>query len=260
MSSEGFRGELPSNLLGLAASCHIGDLDSAARAVVSRGGDGAGGYVCLCNVHLLTLSLHDVQLRRALGAAWERLPDGAPVAWLQRRLGHRDARRIGGPDLMPRVADLGREQGLRHFFLGSTSEVLEGVERALEQRFVGIQIAGSHSPPFADSVSHDTGAIEAVRAADAQIVWCALGAPKQELWMHRFAPLLPSVLFLGVGAAFDFLAATKPRAPVWMQDRGLEWFHRLGSEPTRLGARYVRTNTEFLVRSGFELARRSVAA
>jgi len=260
MVANGPSGGLPSNVLGIAASCHVGDVDSAARAVISRGLAGAGGYVCLCNVHLVTLSLHDTALRRALGAAWKRLPDGAPVAWLQRRLGHSDARRIGGPDLMPRVADLGREQDLRHFLLGSTGEVLRGVESALKSRYDGVQIAGSYSPPFAASASRDASAIEVVRAAAPHVVWCALGAPKQELWMHRFAPTLPNVLFLGVGAAFDFLAQTKPRAPRWMQARGLEWLHRLGSEPTRLGARYLRTNTEFIVRSGFELTRRQVAA
>ncbi len=260
MTAEAFSGELPRDVLGLAASCHVGTVDSAARAVVSRAAAGEGGYVCLCNVHLVTLALHDAGVRHALGAAWKRLPDGAPVAWLQRRLGHHTAERIGGPDLMPRVVDLGREQGLRHFFLGSTREVLNGVERALKERYGRVQIAGSHSPPFAASVSEDSAAIEAVRAADPHVVWCALGAPKQELWMHRFAPSLPSVLFLGVGAAFDFLAETKPRAPVWMQASGIEWLHRLSTEPRRLGGRYVRTNSEFIVRSAFELARRKQSA
>lgn len=254
------RERLPRNVLGLAASCHVGDLESAARAAVDHAVTRGGGYVCLCNVHLLTLSLHDERLHDALAAAWKRLPDGAPVAWLQRRLGHHHAQRIGGPDLMPRVVDLGRQSGIRHFLLGSTLGVLSGVERVLTDRYEGAQIVGSHSPPFAATATSDSDAIEAIQAADAHVVWCALGAPKQELWMHRFAPSLPNVVFLGVGAAFDFLAETKPRAPRWMQDRGLEWLHRLRSEPVRLGGRYLKTNTEFLVRSGLELTQRRLTA
>ena len=249
----------PTSLLELAASCHVGDLDSGARVVVAHAEGRRGGYACLCNVHLLTMALHDAGVRLALEAAWKRFPDGAPVAWLQQRLGHHGAQRIGGPDLMPRVVDLGREQGLRHFFLGSTPDVLRALQFALTERYDGVQLAGSHSPPFDPTVSQDSAALDVVRAADPHVVWCALGAPKQELWMHRFAPELPSVLFLGVGAAFDFLAATKPRAPQWMQARGLEWLHRLLTEPARLGGRYARTNTEFVTRSAVELARRRLA-
>jgi N-acetylglucosaminyldiphosphoundecaprenol N-acetyl-beta-D-mannosaminyltransferase len=88
------------------------------------------------------------------------------------------------------------------------------------------------------------------------VVWCAFGAPKQELWMHRNASALTPALVLGVGAAFDFHAGTKKRAPVWMQRAGLEWLHRLCSEPRRLAGRYLITNSEFLLRASAQLVRR----
>jgi len=247
---------LPHTIVGLAASCHVGDVESTAREIVARAKTQAGGYVCLCNVHLLTLALHDMDVNRALAGAWKRLPDGAPVAWLKRRVGTRKSRRIGGPDLMPRVVELGCAYELRHFLLGSTPEVLVGVQRALSGRYPDAQIVGSHSPPFTASDTADLEAIGAILAARPDVVWCALGAPKQELWMHRFSPELPGVVFLGVGAAFDFLAKTKPRAPLWMRRRGLEWLHRLVTEPRRLGGRYVRTNTEFVFRCALELSGR----
>src|SRR5688500_620713 len=137
-------GAASTSLLELAASCHVGDVDSAARAVVAHAVARRGGYACLCNVHVMTTALHDTGVRCALGAAWKRFPDGAPVAWLQQRLGHHNAHRIGGPDLMPRVLDLGREQRLRHFFLGSTLMVLGALERVLSERYEGVEIAGSH--------------------------------------------------------------------------------------------------------------------
>jgi N-acetylglucosaminyldiphosphoundecaprenol N-acetyl-beta-D-mannosaminyltransferase len=260
MPTEAGRGQaLPASLLGLAASCTVGDVPSAAEAVVARAASREGGFVCLCNVHLLTLALHDDQLHRALGAAWSRLPDGAPVAWLQRRLGRREAARIGGPDLMPAVFDLGRERDLGHFLLGSTPDVLASVAAGLTERFPGARVVGTHSPPFGTNSGQDAEALDAIAAAEPDLVWCALGAPKQELWMHSHAPHAPGAVFLGVGAAFDFLAETKSRAPEWMRDSGLEWLHRLATEPARLGGRYVRTNTEFILRSGVELTRRRFA-
>ncbi len=243
------------SLLGLASSCQIGTPDTAARVIVDRSLSGFGGYVCLCNVHVLTLALHDATVSEALHGAWQRLPDGAPVAWLQRRLGHPDARRIGGPDLMPRVVDIGRDAGLRHFLFGSTPEVTSRVERALLERYSGAEIVGMHSPPVSAGGTVESDSLAVITAARADVVWCALGAPKQELWMHRAAPQLPGALLLGVGAAFDFLADTKRRAPSWMHNRGLEWSHRLASEPARLGGRYLKTNTEFVVRASFELTR-----
>src|SRR4029077_16501952 len=103
-------------------------VDSAARLIADRAVGGGGGYVCLCNVHVLTTAGHDGRLQNALPGAWLRLPDGAPVAWLQRRLGHAGAERVGGPDVMARVLDLGQASGLRHFLLGSTTAVLAGME------------------------------------------------------------------------------------------------------------------------------------
>ena len=247
-------------LLGLAESCDVGDLDEAARAVVARAAGGAGGYVCLCNVHVVTTALHDTALRRALEAAWKRFPDGAPIAWLQRRAGSERARRIGGPDLMPRVVDVGREHGVRHFLLGSTPDVLARVSETLRTRYPDAVIAGTYSPPFGDSAAPDTEAVAAIRVADPDVVWCALGAPKQELWMNRHAPSLPNVVLVGVGAAFEFLAGTKPRAPRWMREGGLEWLHRLLGEPARLARRYARTNTEFVLRCGVELTRRRLVS
>jgi N-acetylglucosaminyldiphosphoundecaprenol N-acetyl-beta-D-mannosaminyltransferase len=177
---------------------------------------------------------------------------------MQRRMGLA-ATRIPGPDLMPKVVDEGRARGLRHFLFGSTEQVAGSVQVALEETFPGARVVGRSSPAFSEDPRAFSDAVGAIQAADPDIVWCALGAPKQELWMERFAPEVETAVFLGVGAAFDFLAASKRRAPAWMQRRGLEWLHRLASEPKRLGGRYVRTNSEFLLRSAYELTRARLA-
>ena len=241
----------------LGTPVFVGDVPSGASWVVDRALAGAGGYVCLCNVHLFVVARHDDGVRRAVADAALAFPDGWPIAWLQRRLGYRTAARVAGPDLMARAIADGRSLGVRHFLLGSTEDVLRRLEETLRRRFPGAEIAGRLSLPFFES--DEPGDMEAtiadVRLASPHIVWLSLGCPKQELWMLRHAHELAPSLLAGVGAAFDFHAGTKTRAPAWAQRAGLEWLHRLLSEPRRLASRYARTNSEFLLLAGRELLR-----
>jgi N-acetylglucosaminyldiphosphoundecaprenol N-acetyl-beta-D-mannosaminyltransferase len=238
----------------LAVPCFAGSAEDAADLVVSRVLTGEGGYAVLCNVHVLVTAQRDAGLREALDKAWAIFPDGAPVAWLLRRSGAPHASRVAGPDLMPAVIERGLPHGLRHFLLGSTPDVLARLERRLRERFPGIEIAGRLAP-FGDDAALNT-IVPQVREACSHVVWCALGAPKQELWMRRNASALAPALTLGVGAAFDFHAGTKARAPRWMQRLGLEWLRRLLSEPQRLFGRYLKTNSEFLARASIQLVKR----
>lgn len=238
----------------LGVPCFVGSLTQAGQLIVDRARTGEGGYVCLANVHVLVTAQHDTELRRTLDGAWRVFPDGAPVAWTQRRIGHGYAERVGGPDLMALACAEGVAGKVRHFLLGSTEIVLDRLQRNLEHHFPGIAIVGSHSPSREDIEADVRVLVERISRRAPQIVWCALGAPRQEAWMARAAPELPSSLLVGVGAAFDFMAGTKPRAPRWMQRSGLEWAHRLRTEPRRLVGRYVRTNSEFILRAGLDLA------
>jgi N-acetylglucosaminyldiphosphoundecaprenol N-acetyl-beta-D-mannosaminyltransferase len=222
-----------------------GLLARAVELVVERARCGLGGYVVQCNVHVLMTAQEDAEVMRALQGAWIVMPDGAPVAWLQRRLGCDDAERIGGPDLMPAVMERGLEWDLRHYFLGSTPEVLAALVGRLHARFPDAGIVGGHSPPF--GTHKDVGEVgTVVKAANPDIVWVALGAPKQELWMLEYAADLAPALVIGVGAAFEFTARLKRRAPRWARRSGLEWAHRMAVEPRRLGPRYLRTNASFV--------------
>jgi N-acetylglucosaminyldiphosphoundecaprenol N-acetyl-beta-D-mannosaminyltransferase len=223
----------------LGVRCFVGDLDGAAEEVIERALSGRGGYACLANTHVLVTARGDSRLRAALNSAWAVFPDGAPVAWLQRRSRYQSSR-VAGPDLMLKVLDRGREVGVRHFLFGSTTDVLTNLEANLTARFDGVRIAGQFAPPPADEASRD--ALQAVRTSHPDIVWVALGAPKQELWAAQHATALAPALIIGVGAAFDFHAGRVPRAPLWMQRMGCEWLHRLVHEPRRLGWRYAWTN------------------
>jgi N-acetylglucosaminyldiphosphoundecaprenol N-acetyl-beta-D-mannosaminyltransferase len=241
----------------LGTPIFVGDVASAANWMVDSALAGAGGYVCLCNVHLFVVAHQDEQVRRALAGAALAFPDGWPIAWLERRLGHRSATRVAGPDLMARAIKDGRSFGVRHFLLGSSEDVVRRLEENLCRRFPGAEIAGRRSLPFFDAgdFSGTEPAIADVRRASPHVVWLSLGCPKQELWMLRCAQELAPALVAGVGAAFDFHAGTKRRAPAWVQRAGLEWLHRLLSEPRRLASRYARTNSEFLLLAGRALLR-----
>jgi N-acetylglucosaminyldiphosphoundecaprenol N-acetyl-beta-D-mannosaminyltransferase len=245
----------------------IGDLDAATALVLERARSGAGGYSCLCGVHGIVTAQHNAGLMDALDEAWMNFPDGAPVAWLMRRFGADTARRVAGPDLMPLVIDAGQALGIRHFLFGSTPEVLDRLQGRLLERYPRAIIAGAISPPFrALSAEEDARMAREIVESGADLVWVGLGLPKQDQWLRRNAELFKPAVGLGVGAAFDFLAGTKPRAPEWMQHAGLEWLHRMVSEPRRLARRYAATNTEFVARAGIAItgeygraARRRVA-
>jgi N-acetylglucosaminyldiphosphoundecaprenol N-acetyl-beta-D-mannosaminyltransferase len=209
----------------------------------------------MANVHVLVSACHDEQLRRALATAHAVFPDGEPVAWVQRRIGHVSSR-IAGPDLMPYVIERGQDLKLRHFLLGSTNDVLRRLQQSLDSRYPTALIVGAYSPSRDEIETEGTTVADRIKSCEADVIWCAFGAPRQELWMAEHASKLSSSVLVGVGAAFDFLAGTKARAPIWMQRAGLEWLHRLGQEPSRLATRYLRTNGEFIVRAVADLARR----
>jgi N-acetylglucosaminyldiphosphoundecaprenol N-acetyl-beta-D-mannosaminyltransferase len=237
----------------LGFNTFVGDLERAAVAVVERARSREGGYGVLANAHVLVTAQHDRDLSQAVRGAWSVFPDGAPVAWLQRRRGHSGAQRIAGAELMLAVARAGAPFGLRHAFFGGTPETLAALEQRLTAEVPGLQSCAAIAPPFA-GLEELAAHADAIRLAGADVVWVALGAPKQEVFMARHGDRL-GALALGVGAAFDFLSGSKARAPRWMQRIGFEWAHRLATEPRRLAGRYLRTNSEFVLRAAVDLRR-----
>jgi N-acetylglucosaminyldiphosphoundecaprenol N-acetyl-beta-D-mannosaminyltransferase len=224
--------------------CFVGDLAEATRLVVERARSEQGGYAVLMNVHVAMTAERDGRLGHAVRDAWQVLPDGAPIAWLERRRGAARAHRIGGPDLMLAVLRSG-DLRLRHFLFGSTPDVVDKLERRLSALVPRLRLAGVLAPEAGHQ--DDDTVIEQIHLAAPDIVWVALGAPKQELWAQRHSASLAPALVVPVGAAFEFHAGTKRRAPEWMQRAGLEWAYRLALEPRRLGWRYLTTNSRFLI-------------
>jgi len=223
-------------------------LDRAVSAVLERLSQTAtGSYVCLCNVHLMAEADTQIGVKRALNDAYLCLPDGLPLVWYARSQGHDIHTNVRGSDLMQAVCQSGVEHGVRHVLYGGHPKVLDELQHRLRESCPGIQIVDAISPPFRSlSDTEQEDLIDRVNSAEADLVWVCLGAPRQELWMRNFGHGINASLMLGVGAAFEFLAGNRRPAPVWMQQRGLEWLFRLVQEPGRLWYRYLVTNSRFL--------------
>ena len=203
-------------------------------------------YVCLCNVHSVVTAARDDSFLTVISGADMAAPDGAPVAWMLRRTGFREQARIDGPGLMWRLLSAAERDNRGVFFYGSTETTLAQLAVAAKRAFPRLNIAGLCSPRFSALSAAEHGAhVDLINRSGASLVFVALGCPKQERWMADQRGRVNAVM-IGVGAAFDYHAGSLPRAPRWMQAAGLEWFHRLLSEPRRLWYRYLTTNTYFI--------------
>jgi N-acetylglucosaminyldiphosphoundecaprenol N-acetyl-beta-D-mannosaminyltransferase len=220
---------------------------------------GERAYTCHADARSILEARDHADVRDAFDGAHLVGADGMPVVWLGRARGHKVGR-VYGPDFMEALIGHGLRQAprpFRHFFFGSTPPVLAALTERLAGRFPGLAIAGTLSPPM----GRWDGAVDAehraiINAAQPDIVWVSLGAPRQDLWMAQNRPYLQAPLLCGVGAAFDFLSGTKPQAPRWLRRSGLEWVFRLATEPKRLAGRYLRTVPRFAALSVVEEMRR----
>jgi N-acetylglucosaminyldiphosphoundecaprenol N-acetyl-beta-D-mannosaminyltransferase len=209
---------------------------------------GARSYLTAAAVNLVMAAQEDADARTAVLGATLAVPDGQPLVWALRALGHRTATRVYGPDLMALAcARLARTGTPMFLYGGRTADALQLLERRLRERFPGLVIAGGHSPPFRELTGEEERSlIDQINSSGAAVVWVGTGQPKQEKWMLRMRPHLSAPLLVGVGAAFDFHAGLVPQAPRWMQRAGLEWSYRLAREPRRLWRRYARYNPRFI--------------
>lgn len=207
-------------------------------------------YVCVTGVHGVMESQKDPELRRIHNDAGMVTTDGMPLVWLSRRAvpDGRWVERVYGPDLMALAFARSESRGWRHFLFGSTAGTLERLRARLRHHFPDAHVVGSFSPPFRAVGALEDAAIAAgIAASRPDVVWVGLSTPAQERWMAAHVGRVHAPVLVGVGAAFDFHAGTKPQAPRWMRRAGLEWAFRAASEPRRLGGRYLRNNPRFAV-------------
>ena len=210
---------------------------------------GARGYVTAAAVNLVMNAQENAATMDAVMAATLAVPDGQPLVWALRSLGHAGASRVYGPDLMAKYCARAARDGTTMYLYGGRGDTArELLARRLRERYPGLRIVGGASPPFRPlSLEEDERLLADIESSGAQVVWVGTGQPRQEQWMHRMRPRLQAPLLVGVGAAFDFHAGLVRQAPRWMMHSGMEWCYRLMREPRRLWRRYARYNPRFLV-------------
>lgn len=199
-------------------------------------------FVVTPNVDHIVKVQTDTELQTAYKEAALIVTDGKPVVWAANLLGVRIPGTVPGSDLVPAIFDdaQSRQTPLTVFLLGAMPGVADRAKAVIHAKWPMVKVVGTLSPNFGfDKNETDSTAICAlINGTKADLLVLGLGAPKQEIWITRYAPLLSVKAALCVGATIDFLAGEKARAPMWMRKVGLEWLHRMLSEPKRLAKRY----------------------
>ncbi len=213
-------------------------------------------FIAVTGMHGVAESRLDPAFRRVLAEADLVVPDGMPLVWIGRLRGHQLNRRVYGPELMLRFCEATSRRGYRHFFYGGAPGVPESLTGVLSERWPGLVVAGTLSPPFRTLTEAERlDVAETINEAHADVVWVGLGTPKQERFMWEIRAAIQVPVLVGVGAAFDLHTGRISQAPVWLREHGFEWLWRLAHEPRRLWRRYLIQGPRFAFEVALELAR-----
>ena len=209
-------------------------------------------YVCTGNLDHLVIADHDPEFRAAYRGADLVVADGAPVVWLS-KLARRATEsvlpeRVAGSDLFWELAAASAKTKVRLFLLGGVEGAADAAAAAIKARYPKARIAGTYCPPFATFNTDEEQAKikQVVRAARPDILLVAFGAPKQEKWIVKNKDALGVPVSIGVGGSFEMAAGILERAPVWVQNVGMEWFYRFAQQPQRLFRRYFVDDLPYL--------------
>ncbi len=201
---------------------------------------GRPSFAITANLHYAMLSGGDDRLRRHNDRAAMILADGMPLVWASRWREQSLPERVTGSDLVPMLCKRAAEKDHRVYLLGAAPGVAEDAKAKLCQTFPGLRVIGVHAPPFRTLTTVEEQAmIDGIRAAKPDILFVAFGQPKGEYWVADNYERLGVPVVMQIGATLDFIAGRVSRAPKWMQRVGCEWLYRFGTDPMRLGGRYV---------------------
>ena len=240
------------NVLGVRVSAI--NMEEAVRLADLHVQTGRSGYVCVTGVHGVMEAQTDPNFGMILNRSTITTPDGMPMVWVGRAQGHSCMSRVYGPDFMLQMCEISVARGYRHFLYGGKPGVAESLAKNLSDRFPGVRIAGTFTPPFRPlNDSEEKDLLRQLQDCKPDFFWVGLSTPKQERFMAQYADKLNVPLLVGVGAAFDILSGGISDAPQWMKQSGLQWLHRLIQEPRRLGKRYLINNPKFIWRIALQL-------
>lgn len=242
------------NILGIPIYCESRDrlLQNIMNILSSQNCNNR--YICAIDVHCIIESHEDINYRRILSNSYINYADGKPLKIFGNLLGNKEMEQIKGPEILPLICDLTKTSNISHFFYGGKEGVADQLADNFKKAYKGLKVAGTFCPPFRNLTNEEKNDIALkINNSGADIVWVGISAPKQEKWAADFQKRLNVKLIFTVGAAFDFHTGNIKFAPKWMCTVGLEWLHRLISEPKRLWPRYSRIVPKFLYLSLLQL-------
>lgn len=249
MSDVSDRREIAPSAIELAGMTIHDVTEAQANAhIVDASRRGIGGWLLTVNLDMLRRHVKDPRFTALTRPAGLRVADGMPLIWASALQRQRLPERVCGSDLVRSLSGKAAESGCSVFLLGGNPGVADQAARMLAQLFPALQVAGSYCPPigFERDVREMDKVRRAVTEAAPDIVYVALGSPKQEYLIGALRSDLPQAWFLGVGIGFSFLTGDVRRAPAWMQAIGGEWLYRLTQEPGRLARRYLVDDLPFV--------------
>jgi N-acetylglucosaminyldiphosphoundecaprenol N-acetyl-beta-D-mannosaminyltransferase len=229
----------------------IDDLDESGTVAKLESAlvEGRGGWIVTANSDIARICHRRPEIRRIIREADMVVADGMPLVWASKIIGAPLRARVCGSDLVWSIAQRAADSGRSLFLLGGGQPgTATEAGMLLKKKFPRLEVAGIYFPPF--GFEHDEAEKEnlrhALRTANPDIVYVALGFPKAELLIHSLRQFHPNTWWIGIGISLSFIAGEVQRAPRWMQVAGLEWLHRLIQEPRRLFVRYVWHDIPFV--------------
>jgi N-acetylglucosaminyldiphosphoundecaprenol N-acetyl-beta-D-mannosaminyltransferase len=233
------------NILGVGIS--VLTMESALQKIEALLDRGEHDYICVTGAQGIIEAQADESFRSILNSSFLTTPDGVPMVWLGHFHGFHQMGRVYGPHLMLGLCKNSVAKGYRHFLYGGKPGVAEELRSELIRRFPGLNIVGTYTPPFRPlNREEEAELLFQIRASQPHVLWCGLGAPKQERFIAAYRERLPVQLMIGVGAAFDLLSGNTREAPEWMMRSGLTSIFRICQEPRRLWRRYLFNNPRFI--------------
>ena len=222
------------------------NLESAASYFLKNADKRVNSYVCCANAHTTVFAFENLEYQKVLNKSFLTLPDGGPVAYEARKQKIDNVSKVSGVDFFEKILDLTKNTNIKHYFYGNKKEELLKFVDVIKEKYPCINICGYKESKFRDLTDDEKKQLRNdIIESEANLVWVALGAPKQEMFCSELCEGT-NACFIAVGGAFKVIAGLIPRAPKWMQDNSLEWLYRFIKEPKRLFKRYFQGNIKYI--------------
>lgn len=199
------------------------------------------------NLDVLRVACDRPSYYRSLKTASIAYADGMPLVWLSRLEGADLPEKVTGSEVVNDLCRLSHEKGYRIFMLGAAEGVAERAKQKLESKLPDINIVGTYSPAPNElqSESASDNIINYIKSTGTQILFVALGAPKQEEWIVKNMHKFPNCIILPCGGSIDYIAGVQKTSPRWIANLGFEWLYRMLHNPGRLFRRYIVDDLPF---------------